>query len=409
MVRVALVGFTGYGHSLARQVITASAEVDCRLVAAADNQMHLAPRRAAELKAAGVELFDDALKMFADLRGKCEAVCIATGINSHAPLTIAALKAGYFVHLEKPPAATVQEVDQMLEVLETTGLFCQVGFQAVHGIDLAWVKDKLVAGALGKVRTIVCRAGWPRDAKYYARTDWAGKLRSGRSWVLDGPAMNALAHQTNNMMWMASSEPLGYGTPVQVRAELYAAGPVESHNTAAIEIRTAEGPTAYFLGSHTTAGRFGPIIEVQGERARLRWEYDIGATIHHSDGRSERSPEGSDKARERMIANFIQAVRTRDGSILRCPLAKARSFVLALNGAHESSGEILRIDEKFVSTHKPGTPEAWTVVDGMDELLIAAAAQPGLLSDLPNAPSWARKTQAFDLAGYKSFPQRFKG
>lgn len=40
MVRVALVGFTGYGYSLARQVITASAEVDCRLVAAADNQMH---------------------------------------------------------------------------------------------------------------------------------------------------------------------------------------------------------------------------------------------------------------------------------------------------------------------------------------------------------------------------------
>ena len=63
------------------------------------------PDRADELSAEGGELFDDALGMFEALRGTCEAVYIATGIPSHAPLTIAAAEAGYHVHLEKPPAA----------------------------------------------------------------------------------------------------------------------------------------------------------------------------------------------------------------------------------------------------------------------------------------------------------------
>ena len=59
-VRLAVVGFTGYGWSLARHILAASAEQGCRLVAAAENRMSTAPDRVERLQAEGVELFDDA-------------------------------------------------------------------------------------------------------------------------------------------------------------------------------------------------------------------------------------------------------------------------------------------------------------------------------------------------------------
>ena len=99
MVRLAIVGVTGYGWGLVQKINAASEQLGCRLVAAADDQLAKLPERAKELTDAGVELFDDALAMFDALRGKCEGVYIATGIGSHAPLAIAAARAGYHVHL----------------------------------------------------------------------------------------------------------------------------------------------------------------------------------------------------------------------------------------------------------------------------------------------------------------------
>jgi len=408
MVRVAIVGIGGYGWGLVQVIRRVAEAAGCRLVAAADARLAAFPERADELSAAGVELFGDALAMFDALRGRCDAVYIATGIPSHAPLAIAAAQAGYHVHLEKPPAATVQEVDRMLEVFRAAGRFCLVGFQALHGRDIRFVKERVVSGRLGRVKTLACHAGWPRTRAYYERTEWAGRLRVGEAWVLDGPAMNALAHQVTNMLFLASPEPGRLATPTSVRAELYAAGPIESHDTAAIEICTAEGPTAYFLASHCTEGSFGPVIELEAEGDRVAWSMRDGATIRYADGSRETCEAPGDAAREAMVANFVEAVRAGDGSRLRCPLAQTRRFVLALDGAHESSGRIHRVDRACCHRLDAGTAEARTVVDGLDERIRSAAERRCLLSDLPDAPSWAAASQPFDLGGYGAFPQRFR-
>ena len=84
MVRLALVGITGYGGDLAQLILGVAEYVGCRLVAVADACLDRVPERADELSGAGIELYDDALVMFEALRGRCDAVCIATGIPSHA-------------------------------------------------------------------------------------------------------------------------------------------------------------------------------------------------------------------------------------------------------------------------------------------------------------------------------------
>jgi len=404
VIRLALVGFGGYGWSFAQLIPQVAEQAGCRLIAAADTRLSALADRAQELSKAGVHLFADPLAMLDALRGKCDAVYVATGIPSHAALTLAAAQAGCHVHLEKPPAATVQEVDAMLTALEAAGRFCLVGFQALHGADIRFIKDRVVSGRLGRLRSLVCHAGWPRDQAYYTRNEWAGKLKVGETWVLDGPATNALAHQITNMLFLASPEPSRLAAPVSVRAELYAAGPVESHDTCAIEIQTAEGPTCLFLASHRSEANFGPVIEIEAERGHAVWSMRDGASVRYNDGQGESCP--ADNGVAKMVANLVEAVRANDRSLLRCDLAETRKFVLALDGAHESSGRIHRVPAEHARRVGEGG-EARTVVEGMDAALRYGAAARALLSEIGTVP-WAVATEPFDLTSYSSFPRRFE-
>jgi len=406
MIRCALIGIGGYGWQLAQAIGRASARHGCRLVAAADARLTDFPERAEALRRDGAELFDDARKMLAALRGRCEAAYVATGIASHAPLTVAAAEAGFHVHLEKPPAATVQEVDAMIAAIEKARRLCLVGFQALHSDDIRFLKDRVVSGRLGAVRSLTCAAGWPRSRSYYARNEWAGRLRCADGWVLDGPATNALAHQVANLLLLASPGAGRLAEPAAVRAELYAAGGFDSHNVAAMQVRTAGGATATFLCAHCTEGHFGPTIRLAGDRGRAEWTMGAGARIEYDDGTAEACP--FDPAQQdKMVANFCEAVRAGDGSRLRCDLRAARNVTLALNGAHESSGRAFPIGPEHARAVRDAEGQEHVVVAGLDEALRAAAERSCLLSDLPAPPPWARRTEPYELAGYRSFPQRF--
>ncbi len=405
MVRLAIIGFGGYGWSMVDNIRKLSAEEGCTLVAAADGRLADLGDKAAQLRQAGVALYDDAMKMLAEFKGRCDAVYIATGINTHELFAVAAARAGYHVLLEKPPAATVQEVDRMLAALRENGRMCLVGFQAMHGNDLLGLRSRIAAGRLGRIRTITCRAGWPRNKTYYGRNNWAGKLKVGDAWVLDSPTANALAHQVANLLALAGDD-RSFATPAWVRAELYAAGDVESHDTAAIEILSTGGTRMLFLNTHCSQGQFGPILEIEGESGTALWTMYQQAAITYADGTSESFAHDPLQV-PKMLTNFIQAVRGNDASLLRCPLETTRNMVLALDGAHESSGRVNRIDAPFKHKDAVGTGEERTIVDGLDQAIADAAAGRCLFSDLPTPPAWAVKTPRFSMSGYEAFPVRF--
>jgi predicted dehydrogenase len=225
--------------------------------------------------------------------------------------------------------------------------------------------------------------------------------------VLDGPATNALCHQLNNMLFFASPLAGGYATPAAVRAELYHAGQITGHDTAAIEIETAEGPVLRFLGTHCTRELFGPVIEIEGDKGRCTWGITCETTLTYASGRQEVRPASREQARSQVTMDFLRAIETGDASLLGCDLPAGRQTVLALDGAHESSGRIHAIAPEHARRLDPGTPEARTVVEGMDELVLAAAERRCLFSDLPDRPAWAVATERFDLTGYRKFPVRF--
>ena len=99
-------------------------------------------------------------KRFADYRAlleggpKFDAVMIATPDHMHAPITLAALRAGKHVYVEKPMAHSIEEARVMARVARATGLVTQMGNNGHAGDGLRLTKEWLQAGAIGPVREI---------------------------------------------------------------------------------------------------------------------------------------------------------------------------------------------------------------------------------------------------------------
>ena len=112
-------------------------------------------------------MFDKAAKTF-------DAVMCATPDHMHAPISLAALRAGKHVYVEKPMAHTIEEARIMTKVAKETGLVTQMGNNGHAGDGLRQTKEWIDAGAIGLVKEIHCwtdRPGtpghlwWPQPAE----------------------------------------------------------------------------------------------------------------------------------------------------------------------------------------------------------------------------------------------------
>jgi predicted dehydrogenase len=399
------VGIGGYGWQLCGVIRQAARDGNCALVCAADRKLHAFSDRAKELADEDVRLFADAAEMFRAMQGRCDAIYICTGIPSHLGISLAAAQAGYHVHVEKPPDATVQRADELSNIRARYARLCAVGFHDIYGLAMRTVKDRLVSGALGEIVSISAYAFLPRTALYYRRNEWAGRLRVGEHWVLDGPATNAMAHQINGMLFLAGRDAAAYATPGAVRGEMYAAGPIEGHDTAAIEIATTEGPTCRFYGTHCCEESQQPVITVQCRQGRATWAARR-AVIEHADGRREEiTPDLTE--RDEMVAAFVNAISRNDPSLILTPPGDGRKTVAVFNAAHDSSGAIRRIPADDVR-HIGEGDEARTVIPGIEDVIRGSLERGCLFSELDDAPRWAVPGERIDLVGYDHFPQRFR-
>jgi len=90
-------------------------------------------------------------------RKDIEAVMIATPDHMHAPITLAALRAGKHVYVEKPMAHSIQEARLMAKVARGTGLVTQMGNNGHAGEGLRQTREWIQAGVIGPVNEV---HGW---------------------------------------------------------------------------------------------------------------------------------------------------------------------------------------------------------------------------------------------------------
>lgn len=103
-----------------------------------------------------------------------DVVLICTPPAVHREQAIAALGAGAHVVVEKPPAPSLDELDDMRAAASAAGRHLAVVFQQRTGTAAAHVRSLLSTGALGRPLLATCQTLWYRDAAYFA-VPWRGR------------------------------------------------------------------------------------------------------------------------------------------------------------------------------------------------------------------------------------------
>ncbi|GAA2205900.1 hypothetical protein GCM10009850_013580 [Nonomuraea monospora] len=309
-----------------------------------------------------------------------EFTIVCTPINTHADLTIAALRAGSHVLLEKPPAPSPAEQRRIAEVVAETGLACQVGFQSLGSAAVPALRGLIASGRLGQVRGIGGWGAWHRPSAYFTRAPWAGRRRMNGVDVMDGALTNPFAHA------IATALALHDSPIAEIETELYRAHPIESDDTSCVRVRLADGFTITMA-----ATLCAPYVEPPpGKTARgeahlvVRGDAGVATLTYTHDRLKVELPDGSVTTtvhdRAGLLENLIDHVRT--GAELLVPLASTERFTQVLD-AIRLAPEPTPIPERHQVVQRDAEGEVvGRLLPGVTELTRRSATELALFSEL---------------------------
>jgi predicted dehydrogenase len=174
-MRLGILGAGAPGKAYA----TAAAAAGWKLALVADA---IPERRAALAKPAGAAEEDDGLRAVID--PNLDAVCICLPTHLHAPVAIAALKAGKHVLIELPPAPNVKDAKAIAKAAKKSGKICLYGVVRRFGGPEQSARQAIEKGYTGSVYH--ARAAWLRTRGVPRGTGWyADPAASGGGALID--------------------------------------------------------------------------------------------------------------------------------------------------------------------------------------------------------------------------------
>ena len=328
--RVAIIGVSGYG-SIHLQLARASQQRgEITLSAATIINPDEETATVSELRAGGTEIFNNYEEMLRRHAGRIDLCLIPTGIHWHARMTIAALKAGANVLVEKPLAGSLAEVEEIRRVERAAGRFVAVGFQDIYEPGTIWLRDELRRGVIGKVESVRFLGVWPRPREYFTRNDWAGRLQVDGAIVLDSPLNNAFAHFVMLSLFFIGADLGDLGVRVD-GAELLRAHEIESFDTAVIRSHTASGVKLWFGASHACAETIEPEIVITGSHGQAHWRYESETDWRSKDGaKGTRKLPDISVAREEMFEAALRRLQDPHAPICTSELAAQHTALIEM-------------------------------------------------------------------------------
>ena len=347
-----------------------------------------------------IPVFETVAELLAS--GSLEAVFNPTPIHLHVSITKQCLAAGIPVFMEKPPVATVQDLDDLQAAAAAAGLPVAVCFNSIFSWLLQNLKTELVAGRYGRIRRIKGVGAWLRGNGYFAPPRWHGKVRHDDQWVLSGTINNPFAHVLCDNLFLAAPEHHALAEPMTVEAELYRCNEIESEDTSCLRVMTREGIEVLTWLTLCPEVEIPPRTVIETEHAVITYEDFKTLTIAFRDGSVE-THEAYQEDRIEMIRQLCRAIRT--GERFRCDIDMIRPFTQVVNCAFESAGSICPIPEQHLRGVKTGAGTC-IEIDGVGAVLQQAFDNNALFSEL--AVPWARKSPVFNAENYTAFPVRFE-
>lgn len=377
---VALVGVSGYGRTHLLHLAALAAAGHCRIDAV------VAPRGtpAADLAnvPAGVRCCEDFAMWCTTGIAGCDLCVLPTPIHLHARMALPVLAAGRSVLVEKPLAASWEELRDLVAARPAAGRFLAVGFHDFYHDYVHDLKRDLVAGRYGRLRRIRVLGLWPRPDAYYARNAWAGRLRVADGPVLDSPLHNAFAHYLMLALFLAGKTAADAAVPVAGEAELYRFRRIESFDTAAVRLRTERDVEIVAAVSHSGAVEEAPRLAVETDDAVVEWRIGVEQTIAPAGGPPVVTPiPDAAAARERMYLQLFQRIAGGAGPI--CPPRLA--------AVHAACILDLAAGVPIAGPAKAGRP-APAEIDAACRRVYAKGRLPG-----ESGAAWARRAVPFSM------------
>ncbi len=193
MLRIGIIGVGNIADQHIRGYLTFSD--DCEIVALTDLSAQRAEAKRAAFGLDNAVVYADPEQLITE--ADVDLVSIATPPSSHAPISIAALRAGIHVIVEKPMAASLEDCDAMLAAQRESGRLLSVVAQNRFRDDLAVLKEVLESGLIGSISHVRIDSAWWRGLPYYDLW-WRGTWESEGG----GPTLNHAIHHIDLSLWL---------------------------------------------------------------------------------------------------------------------------------------------------------------------------------------------------------------
>lgn len=268
MLRIGIVGVGNIADEHIRGYLSFPGE--CEIVALADLSEERAEVKRAAFDLDSAIVYQDPAQLFAD--ADVDLVSIATPPSSHADLTIAALRAGINVIVEKPMAPSLEECDAMLEAQRASGKLLSVVAQNRFRDDVTVLKEVLDSGLVGSISHVRIDSAWWRGLPYYDLW-WRGTWESEGG----GPTLNHAIHHIDLSLWLL-------GRPESVVSMItnvqHDNAEVEDLSVAVLRYGRA---LAQLTSSVVHHGEPQEIV-IQAERARISQPWNVAAEASQPNG-----------------------------------------------------------------------------------------------------------------------------
>jgi predicted dehydrogenase len=397
---IVLAGIGGYGEVYLQALLDEPRRSDCHLLAVVDPVPDRSPR-ADELRRRGIPIHASLEQFYST--ATADLAVLSTPIHFHCPQTCLALHHGSAVLCEKPAAATVQEVDRMLEEERRSDAFVAIGYQWSFSPSILRLKHDIYSGLFGAPRRGRSLTLWPRSRAYYTRNAWVGRQHddTGR-WILDSPANNAMAHDLHNLLFLLGDAPGRSAVPRELVAETYRANPIENYDTIAVRIRTDSDVDLVFLASHAVSEVSDPAFLLEFEDATVEFAGGNAPIVAFRDDESVRTyPSPNSAPQATKLWASLEARRA--ASLPACGLPAARAHTVCVNGIQESVPEPIVFPADHVAEHILSGHPLLHVPD-LPRMLRECYSHHALPHEL-HAP-WARPGRSVDLRDYCFFARR---
>lgn len=276
-------------------------------------------------------------------RSEVDVLCVTTPNGAHLEPSLAAIRAGKHLVIEKPLEITLERVDQILEAAEKAAVKVAPIFQSRFGERARVLKAAAAAGRFG--RFVLCSAyvKWQRKAEYY-RDSWHGT----RALEGGGVCINQAIHAIDLLQWCV-------GMPVELSAFVgrRVHTTIESEDTAVATLRYASGAFGTIEASTAAFPGWSQCIDICGEHGSARLEDDRLVRWEFRESRDEDAMMRADSANSglrsgaaapnaisheghrRQIQDLVGAIRENRSPVLAA--REGRNAVAIVRAIYESA------------------------------------------------------------------------